>query len=247
MAGTIFLIGLGPGDAQHLTPEAKDSLKKTTAVIGNKSSLAQITRLTRGKELLSIDRNPVERARVAVEKARGGINVAVISPGHPGVYAIASTLFAYLKENNLDIEVEVIPGLTLADYGAARLGSPLGADHAVISLADKAGEWRDTKNRLMAALAADYAIVAYNPRGRLGNSRLLALLKMTADFRGPQTPVGIVTDAAGKREKVAVTTLGKLDMKEVKINTLLVIGNSETYIYRGRMVTPRPYKAGVGY
>jgi len=247
MAGIIYLVGLGPGDAAHLTPQAKESLKKAVVVIGNKESLALAARFLRGKEAISLDRNPVERARLAVEKAGAGSSVAILSPGHPGVYAIASTLFTYLKDNNLDLPVEVIAGLTVADYAAARLGSPLGADHAVVSLADRAGEWGNTKRRLAAALAAGFVLVIYNPRGRSGGARLRSLLKLAAGFRQPRTPVGFVTSAAGKRERVGITTLGALDLKDVKTDTLLIIGSSTTDIYRGRMVTPRPYKAGTGY
>jgi precorrin-3B C17-methyltransferase len=247
MAGIIYVIGLGPGDAAHITPEARKALKKAGVVVGNRDSLSRVARFLRGKEPLSLDRNPVERARIAAQKALAGEEVAILSPGHPGIYAIASTLFSYLKENNLHISVEVLPGLTLADYAAARLGSPLGADHAVISLADRAGDWRVTKRRLAAAMAADFVLVVYNPRGRLGNSRLKTLLKLTAGYRMPQTPVGLVTDATGANERVIVATLGALDLKDIKNNTLLVIGNKDTFIYRGRMVAPRPYRAGMGY
>ena len=245
--GTVFLVGLGPGDAAHVTPEARSALKKADVVIGHPDSLAQVSRFTRGKETQGISQNPLERARLAVERAASGADTAIVSPGHPGIFAIASTLFSYLKENNIDIRVEVIPGLTLADYAAARLGSPLGADHAVISLGDRAGDLRDTKKRLMAAFEADFAVVIYNPRGKLGNSRLGLLLKIAAGFRTPNTPVGMITAAGGGKEAVKITTLGELSSKDVRANTLLIIGSSATYIYRGRMITPRPYEEGVGY
>jgi precorrin-3B C17-methyltransferase len=247
MSGTIYLVGLGPGKAAQITPEARGSLKKASVIIGSKDSLRQAARLIRGKERVSTAHSPVERAMIASEKALAGIDTAIVSPGHPGVYAIASTLFAYLKAHNLDVPVEVVPGLTLADYAAARLGSPIGADHAVVSLADRAGDWRDTKKRLMAALAADFALVIYNPRGKLDGGRLKTLLKLAGGYRTPGTPVGMLSEAGGRKERSAVSTMGELDLKEVRNNTLLIIGNSQTYVYRGRMVTPRPYQPETGY
>ena len=164
MKGTIYLVGIGPGDDVHLTPEASQLLHKSPVVIGNKHTLSQVRRLIpQNADFLEISHGPLERSRAAAEKAEAGHDVAIVSPGHPGVYAIASTLMSFLRDNNQDIKVKVIPGLTLADYVAARLGSPLGADYAVISLADRAGSWSDIKKRLRHVIKADMVVVIYNP------------------------------------------------------------------------------------
>ncbi len=247
MMGVVYLVGIGPGDAAHLTPEARTTLNKTSVIIGHPGSIRHVSRIIRGKEVLTLNHNPLERSRLAVARAAEGQDVAIISLGHPGIYAIASTLYTYLKENNLDIPVTVVPGLTLGDYAAAKLGSPLGADHAVISLADRAGSWRYTKAVLAAALTADLVIVIYNPRGNLGVSRLKYVLASALAARPRETPVGLVTDAASRWEKVSVLPLASLDVKDVTENTLLVIGSHASFIYRDKMITPRAYRLGVGY
>jgi len=247
MTGAIYLVGIGPGDADYLTPEARTALNKAGIIIGHPSSLRYVRSVIRGKEVLALDHNPIERSRLAVTRAREGHDVAIISLGHPGIYAIASTLYSYLRENDTDVPVTVIPGLTLGDYASAKLGSPLGADHAVISLADRAGSWRDTKAKLVAALAADFVIVIYNPRGKIGARRLEYVLAAVLLARPKETPVGLVTDAASRREKISVLPLVSLNSKDVKNNTLLIIGNRTSFTYRGKMVTPRAYRQGIGY
>lgn len=246
MMGIVYLVGLGPGPA-YLTPEARLILKRVDVIIGHATNLRRMKRMVQGKEILAPGHNPLERARLAAICAGKGQAVAIISPGHPGIYAIASTFYDYLRENNLDIPTVVVPGLTLGDYAAARLGSPLGADHAVISLADRASSWRDIKATLSAALAADFVIVIYNPRGKMGTRRLKQALAMALCARLGETPVGVVTDAASRREKIRVLPLAVLDVKDVSSNTLLIIGSRTSFIYQDKMITPRAYRPGFGY
>ena len=247
MTGTVFLVGLGFGGIAYLTPEAHAVLKRVEVIVGHESSLRCLKRIIKGKEIMVPNHNPLERSRLAVSCAREGRDVAIASAGHPGIYAIASTFYGYLRENDLDIPVVVIPGLTMGDYAAARLGSPLGADHAVISLADRAGAWRNTKAALTAALAADFVIVVYNPRGKLGSHRLKRVLTLVLLARSGETPVGLVTNAGSRLEKVGVTSVATLDAGDVKVNSLLVIGNRSSFIYQGKMITPRTYLPGLGY
>ncbi len=247
MSGTIYLIGLGPGDALHLTPEARAALRQVGTVIGHPETLRLVRRLTRGKEVLAVGQDPTARARQAAALAGAGQDVAIVSPGHPGVYAIASTLLSYLKEHKLKLPVEVVPGLTLADYAAARLGSPLGGDWAVVSLADQSTPWAAIRARLTAALAGGFVVVIYNPRGRLDAARLTEARGLALRHRPPATPVGLLAEAVTPGEQVRLTTLGELDPAAVTPDTLLIIGNSESFVYEGRFVTPRPYTPGVGY
>jgi len=247
MAGTVFLVGLGPGGTAYLTPEARAVLQMVGVVVGHSNCLRRLRRIIKGKETLTPDHNPLERARLAAARALAGLDVAIVSIGHPGIYAIASTFYGYLQDNNLDIPVTVIPGLTLGDYAAAKLGSPLGANHAVISLADRGCSWRDVKAALAAALAADFVVVIYNPRGKMGADRLKRAMDLILLARSAETPVGLVTDATSRREKVIVLPLGALDAKDVKVDTLLVIGSCTSFIYRGNMITPRSYHPGSGY
>jgi precorrin-3B C17-methyltransferase len=247
MIGIIYLIGIGPGEAAHITPEARAVIKKAQTLIGQKASFRSIRRLVQGKEIIAKNMSPPARSRLAIARAQSGCCVAIISSGHPGIFAIASTFFEYLKNNDIDIPVKVIPGLTLADYAAARLGSPLGHDFAVLSLADQATDWAETKQRLMSALAADFVIVLYNPIGKIGAERIREAFNLALDCRAPGTPVGLVTDAASKKEQLGITDIIHVNPDMITLNTLVIIGNSRSYIYAGKLITPRPYEPGIGY
>jgi precorrin-3B C17-methyltransferase len=247
MSATIYLVGIGPGQAELVTPEALTAIGKVSVVIGQPECLLLVRALTCGKEVIAERQSPLERSRLAVEKAQAGQDVAIISSGDPGVYAIAATFLDYLKDNNISLDVKVIPGVGLAGYAAARLGAPLGNDSAAITLTDQGTPWPVTKKRLEAAASADFVIVIYNPFGKLGPSRLQEALKIIAGFRTAQTPVGILSQAATPAEKAQITTLGELDAMALPVDTLLIIGNSQSYVQGGKMVTPRFYKKGVGY
>jgi precorrin-3B C17-methyltransferase len=247
MSSKIYLIGLGPGREDCVTPQALDALGKSQVVIGHKDAFRLLSGRIEGKEVIWDNMSPVARSRLAVEMAAMGSVVAVVSSGHPGIYAIASTLFDHLKRRRLELEVEVIPGMTLADYAAARLGSPLGGDFAVISLADQAGSWLSIRNRIEQALAADFVLVIYNPLGKLDARRMRTVIKQAFNCRLPSTPVGLLTDAGGAGERISITTLSGLNVDDITADTLVLIGSSKTYLYMGGMITPRPYREGAGY
>lgn len=190
---------------------------------------------------------PVERAEVAVKKAIAGRDVAVVSTGDTGIYAIASTFFSYLKDRGIELEVETIPGVTLASAAAALLGSPLGHDFAVISLADLATQWSSIKRRLVSAAESDFVLVVYNPIGKVGGKRVKEAIGMLLNYRPATTPVGIVTSATTEQEKVTITTLAGVSAHDIDTDTIVIIGNSQTYIFNGKMVTPRGYIKGIGY
>jgi precorrin-3B C17-methyltransferase len=247
MSGKVYLVGVGPGSRDDMTTRAMDVLKKVAVVIGHRESLDLIKGLIFGKEVISREMTPVERSRIAIAKAQEGSEVAVVSSGDPGIYAIASTFFGYLREKGLEADVEVIPGVTVASAAAALLGSPLGHDFAVISLADLATGWETIKKRLESAASSDFVIVLYNPRGKVGDRRLREALGILMTFRKATTPVGIATRATTEQAKVQMTTLADVSPADIDIDTLLIIGNSETFVFNGRMVTPRDYEAGIGY
>jgi precorrin-3B C17-methyltransferase len=246
--GLIYLVGVGPGTAGEITLEAVSVLQKVQVIIGSRECL-RIVRplLSDGQEVIDSHLSPLERSCVAVEKARIGQNVAIASAGDPGIYAIASTFLSYLRDNNITIEVKVIPGLTLASYAAARLGSPLGGDLINISLADQGTPWNKILRRLKMGAAADLVIVIYNPIGKLGSSRLEKSLNMISRYRKNETPVGILSQAGDENTRLSLTTLDKLNPDQINPETLIIIGNSRTVTYEGHMVTPRNYVPGVGY
>ena len=247
MSAKVYLIGIGPGQGEYITPQAMQALEKVSVMIGHPDTLKHVAGYATGKEWMSITQNPLERSRLAVEKAQAGRDVAIISSGDPGVYAIAATFFSYLKDNNIALDVEIIPGLGLAGYAAARLGAPLGNDSATITLTDQGAPWPTILKRLEAAVAADFVLAIYNPFGKLGPARLQEALGIILESRPASTPVGILSQAATPHEKAQITTLGELSAMQMPIDTLIIIGNSQTYVRDGRMVTPRNYQPGIGY
>ncbi len=247
MNGKIYLVGIGPGSQDNITPRAANALKNIQVAIGHKDCLDLVWRFIVGKEIIASEMSPVERAEVAVKKAQQGKDVALVSTGDTGIYAIASTFFSYLREKGLKVEVEVIPGVTVASAAAALLGSPLGHDFAVISLADLATRWSAIKKRLESAAESDFVIVLYNPRGKVGDKRLKETIDILLRYREAATPVGIVTSATTEREKFLITTLGEVSGQDIDTDTIVIVGNSETFVFNGRMVTPRGYIKGVGY
>jgi precorrin-3B C17-methyltransferase len=247
MSAIVYLVGIGPGQADLITPEATEAIGRAQVIIGHPECMALIETLTRGKEVISDRRSPIERSQLAVEKAQAGKTVAIISSGDPGVYAIAGTFLDYLKTNNIELDVKVIPGVGLGGYVASRLGAPLGNDFASITLTDQGTPWNDIRKRLEAAASADFVIAIYNPFGKLGPSRLLEAMQILSGIRKPQTPVGVLSEAATPKEKKQITTLGDLNIASLPSDTLLIIGNSQSYIYDGKMITPRHYRQGTGY
>ena len=247
MSGSVYLVGIGPGGRDSMTPRARDRLNKVAVVIGHQTSLELVSELVANKETISREMSPVERAALAFARAGEGKEVAVVSTGDPGIYAIASTFFSYLRDNGLSVQVEVIPGITVASAAAASLGSPLGHDFAVISLADLATDQSDIKKRLEAAAKADFVVVLYNPKGKVGDARIKEAVAILLTHRKATTPVGIAVKATTELERIEITTLGEISAGNIATDALVIIGNSETFVYNGKMVTPRGYHKGIGY
>ena len=234
-----------------MTPRAVCALTDVSVIIGHKACISLITGFIRGKDIIAEDMTPVERTKIAVERALTGEDVAIVTTGDPGIYAIASTFFSYLSKKKLRIPVEVVPGVPVVNAAAALLGSPLGADFAAISLTDMATPWANIKKRLESAAGGGFVIVLYNPKGKASftreGRRLKEAITILLKYNKPSTPVGIVTDATGEKEKVQVTTLREVLHYNISTQTILIIGNAGTRVFDGRMITPRAYRAGVGY
>ncbi|MCL2706807.1 MAG: precorrin-3B C(17)-methyltransferase [Dehalococcoidia bacterium] len=247
MSAKIFLVGIGPGQAEHITHCAQAAIERASIVIGHPDNLAQIAHMARGKEIITINQNPLERSRAAVEKALNGQDVVIVSSGDPGIYAIAATFLDYLRQQNLMIETEIVPGLGLAVYASARLGAALGSDSASISLCDQNTPWTTICRRLSAAISADFVMVIYNPFGKLGATRLEEAIALIQQERHLNTPVGVLSQASTPDEKLLLTTLGELPKLTLPTDTLIIIGNSQSYVYGNYMITPRLYKENIGY
>ena len=243
MTGTLHIVGLGPGAPEHRTDAAAASVREAQTVIGYGpyvdycadllSDRQTVIRLAVGQES--------ERAVEAVQRASAGERVALISTGDPGVYGMAARTFALAAE--LDPErrprVELIPGVTAALAGAARLGAPLSDDFAVVSLSDLNMQWDTIERRLDALAASGVALCLYNPRSRTRTWQLGRVVELLRRHRDDDTPVGIVTDATRERERVTRATLATLDEQQVTMRTVLIVAGETARDRGGWLVAQR--------
>lgn len=189
-------------------------------------------------------REEVARARVAVGYALSGKRVAVVSSGDAGIYGMAGLVLEVLLETGEHerVEFEVVPGITAASAAAALLGAPLMHDFAVISLSDLLTPWDVILRRIEAAAWGDFVIVFYNPKSRHRVNQIAEAREVILRYRDPATPVGIVTDAARAGQKVILSDLAGFQKEEINMHSIVLIGNSRSYIREGRLVTPRGYR-----
>jgi cobalt-precorrin 5A hydrolase/precorrin-3B C17-methyltransferase len=238
--GRLALVSTGPGDEALLPGMAREALAAAEVVVGLDQYLDRVRGLLRpGTEVrASPIGDEVARAEEAVAAASAGRSVALLSGGDVGVYAMASPA---LERAGADVDVVVVPGITAATAAAALLGSPLGHDHCAISLSDLLTPWEVIRRRLKAAAEGDFVVSLYNPRSRGRHWQLDEARSLLAEHRKPGTPVGVVTDAFRPGQRVLRTTLAALDPADVGMLTIVVVGNSQTRLVAGRMVTPRGY------
>ena len=238
--GRLALVSLGPGDDVLIPPLARDALAASELVVGLGQYVERIHHLLRpGTRVLTLPLgDEVERAREALAEARAGGSVALVSSGDVGVYAMASPALELAGE---EVEVVVVPGVTAAQAAASLLGSPLGHDHCSISLSDLLTPWEVIENRVRAAALGDFVISLYNPRSKGRDWQLGEVQEILLEHRPPDTPVGIVKDAYRPTQEVALTDLGSLRPEDVDMLTVVLVGNSQTVLVAGRMVTTRGY------
>ncbi|MEU0923000.1 precorrin-2 C(20)-methyltransferase [Streptomyces malaysiensis] len=246
-AGEVVVIGLGPAGPLWLTPEARGELAAADDLVGYTTYLDRVP-VRPGQRRHSSD-NKVEavRAEFALDLARRGRRVAVVSSGDPGVFAMATAVLEAACEGPYrEVPVRIVPGMTAAHAAAARVGAPLGHDYAVISLSDRLKPWEVIAERLRATAAADLVLALYNPGSRsrvwqVGKARELLL-----EHRAPDTPVVLGRDIGGPGERVRIVRLADLDPAQVDMRTIILVGSSQTRTARrgdGTEVvwTPRRY------
>ena len=243
MAGKVYLIGLGPGMKECITPQALSAVDACSVIISPPDALPILEKELQDKILITEKMSPIARSKKAIELAEEGKTVCILSVGHPGFYAIATTFLDVLGTKDLD--VEVIPGMTMLDYASAKMGSPLGRDYAVISLSDQASPWEEIKARAERAVDADLVTVIYNPIGKVGDGRLREIVGYAQKVRN--SVVGLLICIEFGVEKTVITDIEHFPFDEMTEATLVIIGNSYTKKVGNRMLTPRPYAEGKGY
>ena len=227
--GLVTVVGLGPGGRGWLTPEAQATLAAADDLVGYGPYLDRVPPNPRQRRHASDNRAEIERATFALDLAKRGRRVAVVSSGDPGVFAMAAAVLE-ASEDPLwkDVQVNVQPGVTAAQAVASRVGAPLGHDFCVLSLSDRRKPWSVIESRLAAAVAADLVIAIYNPASRSRTEQLGKARSVLLEHCSPETPVVIGRDVGGPTESIRVTTLGGLEPSTVDMRCLLIIGSSQT-------------------
>ncbi|MXZ91964.1 MAG: precorrin-3B C(17)-methyltransferase [Chloroflexi bacterium] len=247
--GKLYLVGIGPGDAGHLTPAAAAAIAESEDLVGYRYYIEQVAQDASNQTLHSMELGQeLERAALAVDLAYAGKTVAVVSSGDAGIYGMAGPVFRVLTDRQWDgigPTVETVPGVSALQSSAALLGSPLMQDFCAISLSNLLTPWEQICRRLNAAAAGDFVAVLYNPRSRRRVTQLDEARRIFLEHRPATTPVGVVRHAFRPEQAVSLSDLSRLDGEQLVIDmfTTVVIGNSNTYVHNGRMVTPRGYEA----
>ncbi|ANZ61167.1 cobalt-precorrin-3B C(17)-methyltransferase [Secundilactobacillus paracollinoides] len=238
----LYIVGLGPGSKDLMTQEALDVIEKTDTIVGYATYVRLVQDMLKGKELVVTGmRGEIERCKKAIEIAQTGKDVAIISSGDAGIYGMAGLVLELASKADQHIDVKVVPGVTASIGAAAALGAPLMNDFCHISLSDLMTPWDVIKDRVDAAAKADFVICLYNPRSKGRPNNLHEALAIILKYKSEDTVVGIGKDVARKKEIEKVTTIKDLDEEEINMTTIVIVGNKNTYVADGRMVTPRGY------
>jgi precorrin-3B C17-methyltransferase len=237
----LHIVGFGPGCAENMTRLAESSLNNADAIVGYTGYIKRLRPLFPGKNYYETGMTQeIERCRLAIELAKTGKTVCIVSSGDSGVYGMASLIFE-LTADVPDIDIEVVPGVTAAISGAALLGAPLAHDFAVISLSDLLTPWETIEKRLRLASAGDFVICLYNPGSKTRAEYLGSACDILLETIPADRLCGIARDIGREAQSVSLLTLWELRQTQANMNETIFIGNSQTRHIKGRMVTPRGY------
>ncbi|MDX1888092.1 precorrin-2 C(20)-methyltransferase [Mycolicibacterium sp. 050158] len=240
-AAELLVVGLGPGPDGWLTPEASAALAEVGHVVGYGPYVARVPQRAGLQRHASGNTVEVDRARFALDLAKRGERVAVVSGGDAGVFGMAAAVFEAAEDHTYaDVPVRVLPGVSAVQAVAARAGAPIGADFAVLSLSDRLKPWAVIETRLRAIAEADLVLGIYNPASRSRPDQIALARKLLLEHRSADTVVVIGRDVGRAEESLTVTTLGELDTDAIDMKCLLLVGASSTRVTAaGRVWTPR--------
>ncbi len=237
------MVGIGPGARNEISQRALDALKNSETIVGYTLYVDLVKDIIGKKQIIATAmRKEIERVELAIQEALAGKIVSIISSGDPGVYGMAGLALEIIAKENCDLSVEIISGISAANAAAAVLGAPLMHDYAVISLSDLLTPWEIIEKRVKCAAEADFVIVLYNPRSSQRDWQIEKTADIVLRHKSPSTPVGIVKDVSREDESVIITTLDKMTSHPIDMTTVIIIGNSTTFHYRGYMITKRGYQ-----
>lgn len=242
MKGKIYVVGIGPGSREHMSERAVQVLESADIVTGYRTYTSLVAGIVEpGKIISSAMKQEVPRCREALALAVGGKIVALVSSGDPGIYGMAGLMLEIIAQEKADMDVEIIPGITSLSAAAAILGAPVMHDFAVISLSDLLTEADLIVTRLECAARGDFVICIYNPQSAQRTALIKQAREILLRHRGGGTPVGIVRNAMREGETRVITTLEDMLNHSIDMTTVIIVGNSKTYVADDRIITPRGY------
>jgi precorrin-3B C17-methyltransferase len=249
-----MVVSLGPGFPEYIVPRAHAALAEARVVVGYRTYIDLARPLLTTQEVVATGmKAEVQRCQLALDRARGGEAVALVSSGDAGIYGMAGLVLEMAAaqgfkvappetEGEVDFYLEVIPGVPALGAAAALLGAPLMHDFVAISLSDLLTPWETIVQRLELAARGDFVIVLYNPKSKKRHWQLGAVQDLLLRHLHPDTPVGIVSRAMRQGQESIITTLAEMSNHEVDMQTIVVVGNSRTQTYGPYMITPRGYR-----
>ena len=241
--GKIIIAGIGPGSKEDITPAVLEAVRQADVVVGYQYYFQFIEQYLK-PDCTCIDtgmKKERERAEQAFEYAEKGHTVVVISSGDAGIYGMTPLIYQMRDERKADIEIEALPGISAFQKAASLLGAPIGHDMCIISLSDLMTPWEVIERRIKAAATGDFVTAVYNPKSHGRYWQLYRLVELFLQERSPETPVGYVRQAGREEQEVKLTTLADFNPEDVDMFTVILIGNSQSYISEGKMITPRGY------
>ena len=249
-AGSLRIVGLGPGPALWVTPEATAALEEASDLVGYGPYLDRLAPRAGQRRHVSDNRVEMTRARDALALAASGASVALVSGGDPGVFAMAAAVFEAIEQGEpawRALDIAVAPGITAMQAAAARLGAPLGHDFCAISLSDNLKPWDIVARRLKAAAEGDFVIALYNPASGARPTRIHDAFALLRAGKAAQTPVAFARAIGRADERITLATLADADPGLADMSTLVLVGSSQTRLVaraEGRpwLLTPRSYE-----
>lgn len=239
--GKLYVIGIGPGGLEHMTLKAIKAIEESQVVVGYNKYIDYIKPLLENKEIYATGMKGEEtRCMEALRQAENKV-VSIISTGDSGIYGMAG-LILELNEGN-KVEVHVIPGVTASSAAASVVGAPLMHDNCNISLSDLMTPYELIKKRVSLAAEGDFVISLYNPRSIGRPQYLRECIDLIAKFQKDSTPVAVVKNALRDGQEIRLFTLGNFEEAVVDMFSIVIIGNSQSYIKEGKFITPRGYSS----
>lgn len=244
--GSLSVVGIGPGNDEHITPAAMKAIKNATHVVGYSTYIKLVKHHLDGKQITRTGMTEeIGRARSAIETAKAGGHVALISSGDAGVYGMATLVFQLLEEMGWKRgdapDLHLIPGVTALNSCASLVGAPLGHDFCAISLSDLLTPWDVITNRIDCAAKGDFVIGLYNPASGRRQSQIVEAKEIISKYRKGNTPVALVKSAYRERQTVTMSDLDNFLDHEIGMLTTVLIGSTNTFTFEDYMVTPRGY------